>query len=78
MGRDAAHAAVAQASRRVVASQTTLADEIARDPVASTRIGSSDLAAALDPQNALGASSTFIDAALAAWRNQTATFNMEK
>jgi 3-carboxy-cis,cis-muconate cycloisomerase len=78
LGRDAAHTVVAQASRRVVSNQTTLADEIARDPVANARLTSADLAAALDPRNALGASSTFIDAALAAWRNQTATFNQEK
>lgn len=78
LGRDAAHTVVAQALRRVVASQTTLADEIARDPVANTRLIPADLAAALDPRNALGVSSMFIDAALAAWRNQTATFNQEK
>ena len=78
MGRDAAHAIVAQASKRVVANHTNLADEIARDPVASAHLTAADLIAALDPHNALGASSTFIDAALTAWRRQTATFNMEK
>ncbi|MDP2358340.1 MAG: lyase family protein [Beijerinckiaceae bacterium] len=78
MGRDAAHALVAQASRGVLVNQTTLADELARDPVAGAHFTTADLSVALDPQQALGASSTFIDAALAAWRNQTATFKMEK
>lgn len=82
LGRDGAHAVVARASRAVVANHSTLSQEVAQEiaklPEASGRPSAATLAKALDPRHALGASSAFINAALAAWRNQTALFNMEK
>ena len=83
IGRDAAHAMVSDASRRAIDGNTTLADEIGRDSVARSHLSDSQIAAACDPQRALGATSTFIDNALALWRGQNTafedpTFNMEK
>ena len=81
IGRDGAHAIVTRASRSVVANQTSLAQEVTREIAQLREVGdrltAADLAKALDPHHALGASSTFIDASLAAWRNQTALFNLE-
>ena len=76
IGRDTAHAIVAQACRRVAAGGGTLAEEIARDPAATAHLTQSDIDASLDPARALGATDTFIDAALEAWRVQINAFNM--
>lgn len=77
IGRDEAHALVAQASSRVVQGAGDLAGEIARDPVALAHLGEAGIAAALDTRRALGATSTFIDGALSLWRAQHASFEQE-
>lgn len=77
IGRDAAHALVTEACRRVAANDTTLAGEIAADPVARTHLADEEIARAVDPARALGAAAAFIDSALAAWRAQDAAFKTE-
>ena len=75
IGRDAAHALVSDASRRVIEKGATLAEEISTDPVARSLLNDAQLAAVFDPLEALGATSTFIDHALDLWRAQDAAFN---
>ncbi len=70
LGRDKAHALVAAASKRVTESGSSLADEIARDPIARTHLSDADLAAIFDPARALGATSRLIDDARALWLAQ--------
>ena len=77
LGRDAAHALVTDACKRVVANDTALAAEIGADAVARARLCDGDIAKALDPAGALGATATFIDSALAMWRAQNAAFKTE-
>lgn len=77
IGRDEAHALVTRASRRVAETGASLAEEIGRDPQACTHLSLADIAAALDPSRALGATSAFIDSALAAWRAQNNAFKLE-
>lgn len=78
IGRDAAHTLVAEASKRVVAAQTSLAEEIARDPIARAHMSEAEIARALAPRQALGATGAFIDGALALWRAQNEAFTTEK
>ena len=65
IGRDVAHAAVERASRRVAASDMSLADALADDPAVTAVLSRADITALTQPSRANGASDTFIDAALA-------------
>ncbi|MFN3888946.1 MAG: lyase family protein [Beijerinckiaceae bacterium] len=78
LGREAAHALVADAAQRAVARHTNLADEIARDPVARAHLSETEIARTVDPHAALGATGAFIDCALGLWRSQNAVFTTEK
>lgn len=67
VGRPAAKAAVEAASKRVVASGRTLAEELADDETVTAALGAAELAELLDPAGYLGSTEVWIDRALGAW-----------
>ncbi len=65
LGRDGAHARVEAAAAQVAAGGVTLAEALAADPRVASAVSGAQIAALARPENALGAATAFVDAALA-------------
>jgi 3-carboxy-cis,cis-muconate cycloisomerase len=72
LGKERAHALIQAVTKRALSSRKSLRDAALEEAHVRSALDESAIDQALDPRNYLGATDTFIDRSLSAWRSTIA------